>query len=51
VAKTTILSGSKEVPLSPGMNVTIEVKTGKRKLTEYLLALLQRYQDESLRGR
>jgi hemolysin D len=51
MAKTTILSGSEHVTLSPGMNVTIEVKTGKRKLIEYLLAPLQRYQDESMRER
>ena len=51
MAKTTILSGSEHVTLSPGMNVTIEVKTGKRRLIEYLLAPLQRYQDESMRER
>ena len=51
MAKTTILSGSTEVPLAPGMAVTVEIKTGKRRLIEYLLAPLQRYRDESLRER
>lgn len=51
MAKTTILSGSTEVPLAPGMAVTVEIKTGKRRLIEYLLAPLQRYRDESIRER
>ncbi len=51
MARTTILSGTEHVPLSPGMATTVEIKTGKRKLIEYLLAPLQRYQDESMRER
>jgi hemolysin D len=30
--------GEKTVYLSPGMAVTVEIKTGKRKLIEYLLS-------------
>lgn len=51
MSKTEIQSGDKMVDLTPGMSVTVEIKTGKRKLIEYLLAPLQEYQDESLRER
>ncbi|NVJ93350.1 MAG: HlyD family type I secretion periplasmic adaptor subunit [Methylocystaceae bacterium] len=51
MAKTEIQSGDKMVDLTPGMSVTVEIKTGKRKLIEYLLAPLQEYRDESLRER
>lgn len=51
MAKTEILSGNKFVDLGPGMSVTVEIKTGKRKLIEYLLAPLQEYRDESMRER
>jgi len=36
------------VNLSPGMSVTAEVKTGKRRLIEYFLSPLLRYKQESL---
>lgn len=49
--ETEIVVGNKYVTLSPGMNVTVEVKTGKRKMIQYLLAPLQEYQSESLRER
>ncbi|WP_181040187.1 hypothetical protein [Paremcibacter congregatus] len=41
----------KDINLSPGMSVTAEVKTGKRRLIEFLLSPLLRYKDESLRER
>lgn len=41
----------KFVNLSPGMAVTVEIKTGKRKLIEYFLGPLLQYKDESLRER
>ncbi|MCR4377234.1 MAG: HlyD family type I secretion periplasmic adaptor subunit [Rhodospirillales bacterium] len=47
--ETEIIVGNKTVPLSPGMTVMAEIKTGKRKLIQYLLAPLQEYQSESLR--
>jgi len=31
------------------MNITVEVKTGKRRVIDYILAPLQRYQSESFR--
>ncbi len=51
VAKAS-LNAEKEAPnLSPGMSITLEIKTGKRKLIEYLLAPLQEYQSEAMRER
>lgn len=49
--ETEIVVGNKYVQLTPGMSVTVEIKTGKRKMIQYLLAPLQEYQDESLRER
>ncbi len=39
------------VDLSPGMAVTVEIKTGSRRILSYLLSPLVRYQQESLRER
>jgi hemolysin D len=41
----------KLVNLSPGMAVTIEIKTGSRRIISYLLSPLVRYKQESLRER
>ncbi|VTU30906.1 Hemolysin secretion protein D, chromosomal [Variovorax sp. PBS-H4] len=41
----------KAVKLGPGMNLTAEVKTGKRRIIEYLLSPVQRAAGESLRER
>ena len=41
----------KRVRLSPGMTVSVEVKTGKRRLIEFFLAPLLRYRQESIRER
>jgi len=46
-----IHADGRDVPLSPGMSVTAEVKTGQRKVIEYLLAPLLRYRDEAIRER
>ncbi len=46
-----ILVRDKWVDLSPGMAVTVEVKTGKRRLIEYFLSPLLKYTDESIRER
>jgi hemolysin D len=37
--------------LSPGMAVTVEIKTGSRRMIEYLLSPLLKYRHESLRDR
>jgi hemolysin D len=42
---------NKRVNLSPGMAVTIEIKTGSRSIISYLLSPLIRYKHESLRER
>ena len=39
------------VNLSPGMAVTVEIKTGSRMILSYLLSPLLRYQQETLRER
>ncbi len=51
LAKETIRVEDKDVNISPGMVATAEIKTGKRRLIEFLLAPLLRYKDESLRER
>jgi hemolysin D len=47
----TIQVEGKTVNLTPGMAVTVEIKTGKRRLIEYFLSPLLQYKDESLRER
>jgi hemolysin D len=42
---------NKLVNLSPGMSVTVEVKTGKRRVIEYFMSPLLRYKQESIRER
>lgn len=39
------------VRLSPGMAVSVEIKTGKRRVIEYFLSPLIRHTSESLRER
>ena len=39
------------VTFSPGMAVTVEIKTGSRSVISYLLSPLLRYKQESLRER
>ena len=41
----------KRVPISPGMNITAEIKTGQRRIIEFLLSPVQRAGSESLRER
>jgi len=49
--RSTILVNGKTVNLSPGMAVTVEIKTGKRRIIEYLLSPLLKSLNESLRER
>ncbi len=51
LAKDTIRVENKIVRLSPGMAVTVEVKTGKRRVIEYFLSPLMQVTSESLRER
>ena len=39
------------INLSPGMAVTVEIKTGTRRIISYLLSPLTRYTHDSLRER
>jgi len=41
----------KQVKLGPGMAVTVEIKTGSRRIIGYLLSPLSRYKQEALRER
>ncbi|WP_315716584.1 MULTISPECIES: HlyD family type I secretion periplasmic adaptor subunit [unclassified Bradyrhizobium] len=41
----------KMVALAPGMAVTVEIKTGTRRIIEYVMSPLLRYKSESLRER
>ncbi|MFT4824832.1 MAG: hemolysin D [Halioglobus sp.] len=41
----------KWVKLSPGMSITTEIKTGKRRLIEFFMSPLLRYRQESVRER
>ena len=49
--KTDLQVDQRRVPLQPGMAVTVEVKTGDRRVIEYFLSPLLRAGDESLRER
>lgn len=49
--KATLQVDGKTVNLTPGMAVTVEIKTGKRRVVEYFLSPLMQYGDESLRER
>jgi len=48
---TTIDVDGKPIKLSPGMNLTAEIKTGKRRIIEFLMSPVQRTTNESLRER
>ncbi len=49
--RTRMQVEDKAVNLSPGMAVTVEIKTGSRSILSYLLSPLARYRHESLRER
>jgi hemolysin D len=51
IEKETVLVEGREMPLIPGMAVTAEISTGKRRIVEFVLAPLLRMKDESLRER
>ena len=46
--QTAIAIDGKRIALSPGMNVTAEIKTGRRRVIDYLLSPVQRAVNESL---
>jgi hemolysin D len=49
--RATLQVEDKALPLSPGMAVTVEVKTGRRRVIEYYLSPLLQHVDESLNER
>jgi hemolysin D len=49
--RTQMQVEDKLVNLGPGMAVTVEVKTGSRRIIEYILSPVMRYKHESLRER
>ncbi|MHB1085480.1 MAG: HlyD family type I secretion periplasmic adaptor subunit [Thiobacillus sp.] len=51
LARDTIRVENKTVRLSPGMAVTVEVRTGTRRVIEYFLSPLMQVSSESLRER
>ncbi len=51
LATTQMQIDDRLVTLAPGMAVTVEIKTGTRRIIEYLLSPLQRHQQQALRER
>ena len=51
LARTQMQVDDRMVNLSPGMAVTVEIKTGSRQILSYLLSPLLRYRQETLRER
>lgn len=49
--RSTIAVDGRQVPLAPGMAVTVEIKTGRRRVIEYLLGPLLKAINESMRER
>lgn len=49
--RTTMEIDGKNMALTPGMAVTVEIKTGRRRIISYLLSPFQRYAHDSLRER
>jgi hemolysin D len=48
LSQNSILVDGKRISVSPGMNVTAEIKTGRRRVIEYLLSPVQKALGESL---
>ncbi|MDH4412049.1 MAG: HlyD family type I secretion periplasmic adaptor subunit [Rhizobium sp.] len=48
---TTIEVNGTDVPLSPGMSVAVEVKTGQRRIIEYLFSPISEVTSEAMRER
>lgn len=49
--KNNLVVNSKTVPLSAGMSVAVEIKTGERRVIEYVLSPLQKTSHEALNER
>ena len=51
MSRETIRADGQDVRLTPGMAVTVDIKTGQRRVIEYVLTPLLRYRDEAIRER
>jgi len=51
INKNNIRVNGKTVKLSPDMKVVAEIKTGQRRIIEYLLTPILRYKQNSIRER
>lgn len=51
IEKDWMLVGNRKVLLAPGMSVSVEIKTGQRRVIEYFLSPLLRFKQESIRER
>ncbi|BEV16800.1 hypothetical protein HBDW_35880 [Herbaspirillum sp. DW155] len=51
LARDTLTADGRSLQLSPGMSVTVEIRTGTRRVIEYVLSPLIRHQRESLNER
>ena len=51
VDRSTLMVKGHEAPLAPGMAVTAEIKTGDRRVIEYVLSPLQRHTSEAMTER
>jgi hemolysin D len=51
IEQTRMQVEDRMVDLAPGMAVTVEIKTGQRRIIEYLLSPLLHYRHEAIRER
>ena len=51
LSSSEISADGRMVKLTPGMTASVEVKTGKRRIIEFLLSPVMKYGDEALRER
>lgn len=51
LSQQEMTAGETTVPLTPGMTLSADIKTGERRIAEYFLSPLLRYRDEVLRER
>jgi hemolysin D len=51
LARTHLDVDGKRIALAPGMDLSAEIKTGKRRVIDYLLSPVRRAADESLKER
>ncbi|TKV80751.1 HlyD family type I secretion periplasmic adaptor subunit [Bradyrhizobium elkanii] len=51
IDRTKMIIDDKEISLSPGMAVTVQIRTGARSVMSYLLSPIMRYRQDALRER